>query len=117
MEGEQTWPTEEELAEAEDESRVLKRRIKKIPKGMSDYQAAWIPDTDAGEGVCCVQYDLIVMIIYEISESFHCSRYFPHMQMAEIYNLKHVSLLLTLCGTSLKILMWVVQFVLFLVHL
>lgn len=48
MEGEQTWPTEEELAEAEEESRVKKRRVKKVPKGMSDYQAAWIPECDAG---------------------------------------------------------------------
>jgi hypothetical protein len=75
MEGEQTWPTEAELAEAEEESRVQKRRVKKVPKGMSDYQAAWIPDSDAGEGVCCVQYVLSVMIIYEICESIHCNRY------------------------------------------
>ncbi|XP_069674603.1 pre-rRNA-processing protein TSR1 homolog isoform X2 [Periplaneta americana] len=47
MEGEQTWPTEEELAEAEEESKAQKRRVKKVPKGMSDYQAAWIPDSDA----------------------------------------------------------------------
>lgn len=44
MEGEQTWPTEEELKMAEDE---IKRRVKKVPKGWSDYQAAWIPDDDA----------------------------------------------------------------------
>lgn len=49
MDGEQTWPTKEELAEAEEESRVKKHRVKKVPKGMSDYQAAWIPDSDAGE--------------------------------------------------------------------
>ncbi|KAJ4450047.1 hypothetical protein ANN_01454 [Periplaneta americana] len=49
MEGEQTWPTEEELAEAEEESKAQKRRVKKVPKGMSDYQAAWIPDSDAEE--------------------------------------------------------------------
>ncbi|KDR22360.1 pre-rRNA-processing protein TSR1 homolog [Zootermopsis nevadensis] len=49
MEGEQTWPTEEELAEAEEQSRAMKRRIKKVPKGMSEYQAAWIPDSDAEE--------------------------------------------------------------------
>lgn len=47
MDAEQTWPTEEEIAEAEAE-RKAKRKIKKIPKGFSDYQAAWIPDCDAG---------------------------------------------------------------------
>lgn len=76
MEGEQTWPTEEELAEAEEESRVQKRRVKKVPKGMSDYQAAWIPDSDAGERVCCVHCGLSVMITYEIHVNFHCNRYF-----------------------------------------
>ncbi|KAL2630707.1 hypothetical protein R1flu_015393 [Riccia fluitans] len=41
--GEQTWPTEEELAEAGEEN---KKRLKKkmLPKGTSDYQAAWIVD-------------------------------------------------------------------------
>ena len=36
MEGEQTWPTNEELAEAKE-----KRKIK-VPKGTSEYQASWI---------------------------------------------------------------------------
>lgn len=44
MESEQTWPTAEELAEAESHTK----KVKRIPKGMSDYQAAWIPDCDAG---------------------------------------------------------------------
>lgn len=52
MEGEQTWPTEEELEEAEEKSRVMKRRVKKVPRGMSEYQAAWIPDSDAGMTEC-----------------------------------------------------------------
>nr|CAD7395269.1 unnamed protein product [Timema cristinae] len=43
MEGEQTWPTEEELNEAK-ESLEAKRRVKRVPKGTSEYQAAWIPD-------------------------------------------------------------------------
>jgi hypothetical protein len=60
MEGEQTWPTEEELAEAEEESRVLKRRVKKVPKGMSEYQAAWIPDSDAGMIKCYVKWIYLV---------------------------------------------------------
>lgn len=44
MDAEQTWPTEEEIAEVEQRSR----RVKRVPVGMSDYQAAWIPDCDAG---------------------------------------------------------------------
>lgn len=40
--GEQTWPTEAELAQAED--RVRKRRL---PPGTSEYQAAWILDEDS----------------------------------------------------------------------
>ncbi|PKA51052.1 hypothetical protein AXF42_Ash007709 [Apostasia shenzhenica] len=40
--GEQTWPTEADMAEAgaNNERRKLKRR--KLPPGTSDYQAAWI---------------------------------------------------------------------------
>jgi len=47
MEGEQTWPTEEELLAAEQEKVVVKR----VPKGTSEYQAAWIheDDEDGGE--------------------------------------------------------------------
>ncbi|CAB3365603.1 Hypothetical predicted protein [Cloeon dipterum] len=49
MDAEQTWPTAEELEDAE--SRTNKKKIvKKVPKGTSEYQAAWIPDSD-GESV------------------------------------------------------------------
>ena len=41
MNAEQTWPTEQELKEAE-----LKNVKKKVPKGTSDYQAAWILDSE-----------------------------------------------------------------------
>uniref|UniRef100_H2YCV6 Pre-rRNA-processing protein TSR1 homolog n=1 Tax=Ciona savignyi TaxID=51511 RepID=H2YCV6_CIOSA len=41
MEGEQTWPTEEEIMEAEEEQVK-----KKVPRGTSEYQAAWILDSD-----------------------------------------------------------------------
>lgn len=47
MDAEQTWPTAEEIAEATKRSQP--RKVKVIPKGMSEYQAAWIPDDDAGE--------------------------------------------------------------------
>ncbi|KAI8974683.1 hypothetical protein BDB01DRAFT_806081 [Pilobolus umbonatus] len=49
MENEQTWPTEEELAEADERVRrmhsdkVIKKRV---PKGTSSYQAAWIIDEE-----------------------------------------------------------------------
>ncbi|XP_005349620.1 pre-rRNA-processing protein TSR1 homolog [Microtus ochrogaster] len=51
MEGEQTWPTEEELEEAND--LLLKQRsrvVKKVPRGTSNYQAEWILD-EGGESV------------------------------------------------------------------
>ena len=63
--GEQTWPTEEELAAA-DAARIAeasgsgdsKKRNKAIPRGTSEYQAAWYEgaeegddsDTDAADG-------------------------------------------------------------------
>lgn len=46
MDAEQTWPTKEELAEAT-KSRN-KKIVKVVPKGTSEYQAAWIPDEDGG---------------------------------------------------------------------
>ncbi|XP_027056912.1 pre-rRNA-processing protein TSR1 homolog isoform X1 [Pocillopora damicornis] len=50
MEGEQTWPTDEELREAEAEARQEKKVVKRVPKGTSDYQAAWITNSDDEEG-------------------------------------------------------------------
>lgn len=46
MDAEQTWPTEEELAQAA--AAQKKKIVKKVPKGTSEYQAAWIPDEDGG---------------------------------------------------------------------
>lgn len=40
--GEQTWPTEAEMAEADANNKEQKLIRKKIPRGTSDYQAAWI---------------------------------------------------------------------------
>ena len=42
MEGEQTWPTAEELEAAKNERKI----VKNVPKGTSDYQAAWIFDDE-----------------------------------------------------------------------
>jgi len=64
MANEQTWPTEEEMAGAATRQEGMEnvdvpdakkgttpKRIKRIPKGMSEYQAAWIADeTDEEEG-------------------------------------------------------------------
>lgn len=46
--GEQTWPTEEELALAGKGKRRKKKRV--LPRGTSEYQAAWIVDSDQDEG-------------------------------------------------------------------
>lgn len=44
---EQTWPTEEEMMGAQDaETEDLQKRVKRVPKGTSAYQAAWIFDDD-----------------------------------------------------------------------
>lgn len=46
--GEQTWPTKEELAKAKEENRQRgKKRL--LPKGTSEYQAAWIVDDSDNE--------------------------------------------------------------------
>uniref|UniRef100_A0A3Q2NUP6 Pre-rRNA-processing protein TSR1 homolog n=1 Tax=Fundulus heteroclitus TaxID=8078 RepID=A0A3Q2NUP6_FUNHE len=47
MDGEQTWPTEQELLEAEEARK--NKRVMKVPKGTSDYQASWIIDEDEEE--------------------------------------------------------------------
>ncbi|GAB4854292.1 hypothetical protein Ancab_022878 [Ancistrocladus abbreviatus] len=45
--GEQTWPTEAEMAEAERTEKQKKIKKRKLPQGTSEYQAAWIlDDTD-----------------------------------------------------------------------
>ena len=56
MEGEQTWPTEEEIQDAEARVRNKEHEVpdvpfggltkKKVPKGTSSYQAAWILEDD-----------------------------------------------------------------------
>ena len=44
MDGEQTWPTEEELQAADIAAQPATRKVAKVPRGMSDYQAAWIQE-------------------------------------------------------------------------
>lgn len=48
MDAEQTWPTEEEIEQSQKETRKMKL-IKRVPKGYSAYQAAWIPDIETVE--------------------------------------------------------------------
>ncbi|KAK3129271.1 hypothetical protein QOZ80_6BG0475740 [Eleusine coracana subsp. coracana] len=48
--GEQTWPTEEEMKEADISNKQRKFVKRKLPPGTSEYQAAWIVDTDDGDG-------------------------------------------------------------------
>lgn len=48
MDAEQTWPTEDEIAHQQAETKKMKL-IKRIPKGMSDYQSCWIPDVEEVE--------------------------------------------------------------------
>lgn len=45
MDAEQTFPTDAEIAESNEENKKIKL-IKRIPKGMSEYQASWIPDIE-----------------------------------------------------------------------
>ncbi|RKP08921.1 hypothetical protein THASP1DRAFT_23173 [Thamnocephalis sphaerospora] len=53
---EQTWPTEEELQEADERVRKMQReeadddKKRRVPKGTSAYQAAWIVDSDNEDG-------------------------------------------------------------------
>ncbi|KAK7692378.1 hypothetical protein QCA50_004003 [Cerrena zonata] len=85
MANEQTWPTEEEMRAGEnliDEDAIpdaltgtTPKRVKKIPKGMSEYQAAWIvddtDDEDDGEekvgedGVVEEEEEMVDMPIHE----------------------------------------------------
>lgn len=54
--GEQTWPTEAEMAEADRNHKEKKMKKKRLPVGISEYQAAWIVDdsdvdySDSDEG-------------------------------------------------------------------
>jgi pre-rRNA-processing protein TSR1 len=48
MANEQTWPTEDEMASAPGSSNGDSKRTKRVPKGTSAYQAAWIVDDDDG---------------------------------------------------------------------
>ncbi|WVZ19055.1 hypothetical protein V8G54_006377 [Vigna mungo] len=42
--GEQTWPTEAEMAKADEDQKKRKIKKRSLPHGTSEYQAAWIVD-------------------------------------------------------------------------
>ncbi|KAF3446885.1 hypothetical protein FNV43_RR12065 [Rhamnella rubrinervis] len=44
LSGEQTWPTEAEIAEADMNKKQRRLRKRNLPQGTSEYQAAWIVD-------------------------------------------------------------------------
>ncbi|KAL6524936.1 hypothetical protein OROMI_030529 [Orobanche minor] len=44
LSGEQTWPTEAEMAEADKIHKDKRMKKKRLPRGISEYQAAWIVD-------------------------------------------------------------------------
>lgn len=48
MDAEQTFPTEDEIKLAREDTKKSKL-MKRVPKGMSDYQACWIPDVEEVE--------------------------------------------------------------------
>ncbi|XP_074645813.1 pre-rRNA-processing protein TSR1 homolog [Tubulanus polymorphus] len=73
MEGEQTWPTEEEMASAEAESKQ-KKKVHLVPKGTSEYQAAWIIDkTDDQDDEYDTDSETDSEISMEDEESVHSS--------------------------------------------
>ncbi|KAG1362597.1 pre-rRNA-processing protein TSR1 [Cocos nucifera] len=62
LSGEQTWPTEAEMAEADANNKERKIIRKKIPRGTSDYQAAWIvEDTDNEDSGSSEEGDAMVL--------------------------------------------------------
>ncbi|KAG5047945.1 hypothetical protein JHK85_009048 [Glycine max] len=51
--GEQTWPTEAEIAKADEDKKKKKIKKRSLPHGTSEYQAAWIvDDSDEEESDC-----------------------------------------------------------------
>lgn len=64
--GEQTWPTEAEIAEADEDQKQKKIRKRKLPAGTSEYQAAWIVDDSDDEESDCDNEDVDGMVLDEV---------------------------------------------------
>ncbi|XP_047327231.1 pre-rRNA-processing protein TSR1 homolog [Impatiens glandulifera] len=70
LDGEQTWPTEAEMAEADRNHQEKKRKKRKLPVGTSDYQAAWIvDDSDSDDSI--MDNDGMVLDEYTASLTGH----------------------------------------------
>ncbi|XP_076948564.1 uncharacterized protein LOC143620853 [Bidens hawaiensis] len=50
LQGEQTWPTEAEMEEADILHKEKKQKKRSLPRGTSEYQAAWIVDESDASG-------------------------------------------------------------------
>ena len=73
MEGEQTWPTDDDLAEADrlmppPPQPPIPTEARRVPRGTSDYQAAWIVDDSDSEevsllpNIICTSFGYIMYI-------------------------------------------------------
>jgi pre-rRNA-processing protein TSR1 len=73
--GEQTWPTEAEMEEAYENNKQKKVVKRKLPRGTSEYQAAWIVDDidDDGDDSEDDNQDGAGMVIDEKDHSEHDS--------------------------------------------
>lgn len=66
MDAEQTWPTDEELALADAQQK--RKIVKRVPKGTSEYQAAWIPDEDGGLSInfpSLFHFNLLIFLYFQ----------------------------------------------------
>ncbi|XP_054810360.1 uncharacterized protein LOC129311900 [Prosopis cineraria] len=66
--GEQTWPTEAEMAEADRDKK--QRRMRTLPRGTSDYQAAWIVNDSDEEVSDSDNEDVDGMVLDEEENGF-----------------------------------------------
>lgn len=66
--GEQTWPTEAEMAEADKNQKQKKLKKRILPRGTSEYQAAWILDDTDDDGS---ESDDDGMVLDEKENGFH----------------------------------------------
>ncbi|KAL6011895.1 hypothetical protein ACLOJK_002361 [Asimina triloba] len=63
--GEQTWPTEADMAEADAVNKTKVKKKKILPKGTSEYQAAWIVDDTDDENSVGFEEDGEGMVLDE----------------------------------------------------
>ncbi|KAD5960237.1 hypothetical protein R6Q59_013407 [Mikania micrantha] len=71
LEGEQTWPTETEMAEADRVHKEKKQKRRTLPHGTSEYQAAWIVDDSDVSGSDIDDVSDNGMVVDEGEYDFH----------------------------------------------